>query len=122
MNFTHTMIKTNNLDAAVKFYCDVMDMKIAAQKSIGDIRLCFLSNSENSLQLELMETNEDLKNEKPMHLGFAVESMDEFAKKINNLGYKFSKEPFDITGHGSNVAFLYDNDGYEIEVVEKVVW
>lgn len=122
MNFNHVMIKTNNLDKAAKFYCDVMDMKIAVQKSIENTRLWFLSNSDNSLQLELMETNENLNCNKPMHLGFSVKSMDEFSKKINNLGYKFSKEPFDITGHGSNVAFLYDNDGYEIEVVEKVVW
>ena len=122
MNFNHVMIKTNNLDKAAKFYCDVMDMKIVVQKSIENTRLWFLSNSDNSLQLELMETNENLNFNKPMHLGFSVKSMDEFSKKINNLGYKFSKEPFDITGQGSNVAFLYDNDGYEIEVVEKVVW
>lgn len=122
MNFTHVMIKTNNIDKAAKFYVDVMDMDIVSKKTIGEMKLCFLKDKSNGLQLELMESSIDKSSEKPMHLGFVVESMDEFSKKIKEYGYQFLKEPFDITGRGSNVAFILDEDGYEIEVIEKVVW
>lgn len=122
MNFTHVMIKTNNIDKAAKFYIDIMDMDIVSKKTIGEMNLCFLKDKSNGLQLELMESSTDKCCEKPMHLGFVVESMEEFSKKIQKFGYKFSKEPFDITGHGSNVAFILDEDGYEIEIIEKVVW
>ncbi len=125
MNFTHTMIKTKNINKAIDFYTRIMDMKIVNQKEIGKTKLCFLAN-DNGFQLELME-DEKLsirhENKSTIHLGFVIdETMDEFSKKIKAYGYDFSKNPFDITGKGSNIAFMLDEDGYEIEIIEKVVW
>ena len=31
-------------------------------------------------------------------------------------------EPFDLNGKGTKIAFIKDPDGYEIELIEKVVW
>ena len=51
-----------------------------------------------------------------------IDSMNEFTRKLNSLGYSYLYEPFDLTGKGSMIAFIKDPDGYEIELIEKVNW
>ena len=55
-------------------------------------------------------------------MSFSVDSFDKFNEKMISLGYKYMYEPFDLNGKGSKIAFVKDPDGYEIELIEKVVW
>ena len=43
-------------------------------------------------------------------------------EKLHSLGYEYLYEPFDLNGKGTKIAFIQDPDGYEIELIEKVVW
>ena len=127
MKFLHSMIRVKNIDASLKFYTEVFNMKVDEKRRLEDCWLYFLSDEDNTCQIELTY-NDETPNEGYNvgngfgHFAFGVESFSSFSKKMEQLGYKYLYEPFDLTGKGSKIAFVKDPDGYEIELIEKVVW
>ena len=127
MKLLHTMIRVKNIDESLKFYTELLNMKLDHKKRLEDCWLYFLNDEEESTQLELTYNDETPKEGYNLgngfwHLAFSVKSFDEFTEKMNSLGYKYLYEPFDLNGKGSKIAFVKDPDGYEIELIEKVVW
>ena len=127
MKFLHTMIRVRNIDNSLKFYTEVFNMKLDDKKRLDDCELYFLSDENNTCQIELTYNDETPSEGYDIgtgfgHFAFAVESLEDFSKKIEKLGYKYLYEPFDLTGKGSKIAFIKDPDGYEIELIEKVLW
>ena len=127
MKFLHSMIRVRDIDASLKFYTEVFNMKIEKKRRLEDCWLYFLSDENNTCQIELTHNDETPENGYEIgngfgHFAFSVDSMEEFTQKIKKNGYEYLYEPFDLTGNGSNIAFIKDPDGYEIELIEKVVW
>lgn len=127
MKLLHTMIRVKNIDESLKFYTELLNMKLDHKKRLEDCWLYFLNDEEESTQLELTYNDETPKEGYNLgngfgHLAFSVKSFGEFTEKMNSLGYKYLYEPFDLNGKGSKIAFVKDPDGYEIELIEKVVW
>lgn len=127
MKLLHSMIRVKNIDASLKFYTELLNMTVVEKRRLEDCWLYFLSDEENTCQIELTDNDEiqaegyDIGNGFG-HFAFSVENMDKFSEKLNKLGYKYLYEPFDLTGKGSKIAFIKDPDGYEIELIEKVEW
>lgn len=127
MKFLHSMIRVKDIDASLKFYTEVLEMKLVEKKRLEDCSLYFLSDSDNTCQIELTYNDETPKQGYTLgsgfgHFAFQVNSLDDFTKKINRLNYEYLYDPFDLTGKGSKIAFIKDPDGYEIELIEKVEW
>lgn len=127
MKFLHSMIRVKDIDASLKFYTELLNMKLVDKKRLEDCTLYFLSDEENTCQIELTHNDETPENgyktgENFGHFGFACDSLNEFTKKLHSLGYEYLYEPFDLNGKGSKIAFVKDPDGNEIELIEKVVW
>ena len=127
MKFLHSMIRVKDINASMKFYTEVMNMKLNKKKRLEDCELYFLDDEEGVSQIELTYNDETpqegYKNGNAFgHFAFSVKSLDEFTKKIQNLGYEYLYEPFDLNGKGTKIAFIKDPDGNEIELIEKVVW
>ena len=127
MKLLHTMIRVKNAQESIKFYTELLNMKFDHQKRLDYCTLYFLDDEEGNVQLELTENDETPENGYNLgsgfgHLAFSVTSLDEFTKKLNDLGYKYLYEPFDLNGKGTKIAFVKDPDGYEIELIEKVIW
>ena len=126
MKFLHSMIRVKILEESLKFYEQLLGMKLVRTKRLEDCALYFLED-ENGGQIELTyndDTPQDgyINGNAFGHFAFAVESFDEFTKRLYSLGYKYLYEPFDLDGKGSIIAFVNDPDGNEIELVQKVVW
>ncbi len=127
MKLLHTMIRVKNAQESIKFYTELLNMKFDHQKRLDDCTLYFLNDEDGNVQLELTENDETPENGYNIgsgfgHLAFSVKSLDEFTKKLNDLGYEYLYEPFDLNGKGTKIAFVKDPDGYEIELIEKVIW
>ncbi len=127
MKFLHTMVRVKDIEKSLAFYTDVLNMKLDHKKRLEDCWLYFLTDEENTCQIELTYNDETPENGYELgsgfgHFAFSVESLDEFTEKINKLGYSYLYPPFDLNGKGSKIAFINDPDGYEIELIEKVNW
>ena len=127
MKFLHTMIRVKNIEESLKFYKEVLDMEFEHEKRLEDCTLFFLSDKEKTCQLELTYIDEIAEGGYEIgsgfgHFAFSVDSLDEFSAKISKLGYEYLYPPFDLNGKGTKIAFIKDPDGYEIELIEKVVW
>ena len=127
MKFLHTMVRVKDIEKSLAFYTDVLNMKLDHKKRLEDCWLYFLTDEENTCQIELTYNDETPDGGYELgsgfgHFAFSVDSLDEFTDKINKLGYSYLYPPFDLNGKGSKIAFINDPDGYEIELIENVNW
>ena len=127
MRFLHTMIRVKDADKSVKFYTELLNMKLDKKKRLDDCWLYFLTDEDGVCQIELTHNDDTPQDGYQLgtgfgHFAFSVKSLDEFTEKLHRLGYEYLYEPFDLNGKGTKIAFIKDPDGYEIELIEKVVW
>ncbi|MBR1617510.1 VOC family protein [bacterium] len=127
MKLLHTMVRVLDIEKSLDFYTKLFDMKIKEKRRLEDCWLYFLRDEQSGYEIELTYNDEAPKQGYDLgngfgHFAFGVDDMNEFTKKMKSYGYEYLYEPFDLTGKGSNIAFLKDPDGYEIEIIEKVNW
>ena len=123
MKFLHTMIRVKDLQKSLDFYQNLLNMTFVKKKKLDDCELYFLEDEENTAQIELTFNDDTPENGYTNgnafgHFAFSVDSLDEFTKKMNELGYEYLWEPFEIFT-GTKIAFVKDPDGNEIELIEK---
>ena len=121
------MIRVKDIEASLKFYTELLNMTLVEKRRLEDCWLYFLSDEDNTCQIELTFNDKTPKDGYNIgngfgHFAFSVENMDKFSEKMNKLGYEYLYEPFDLNGKGTKIAFIQDPDGYEVELIEKVVW
>ncbi len=125
MRILHTMIRVGDLDKSIKFYVDVLGMKLIRKHDYesGRFTLAFVGYGEekNSTVIELTH-NWDIKEYNLGngfgHLAIAVDDVYAACDKIRAAGGKITREPGPMK-HGSTIlAFVEDPDGYKIELLE----
>ncbi|YAI82942.1 MAG: lactoylglutathione lyase [cyanobacterium endosymbiont of Rhopalodia sterrenbergii] len=125
MRILHTMLRVNNLDESLKFYCDILGMKLLRRKDYpsGKFTLAFVGygdESENTV-IELTYNwgvdSYDLGNAYG-HIALGVNDIYKTCEKIRELGGNITREPGPMK-HGSTViAFVEDPTGYKIELIQ----
>jgi lactoylglutathione lyase len=125
MRILHTMIRVNNLDESLKFYCDVLGMKLLRKKDYdsGRFTLAFVgygAESEGAV-LELTynwDTHQyDLGNAFG-HVALGVEDIYKTCAELKSRGAKIVREPGPMKHGGSEIAFIEDPNGYKIELID----
>ena len=124
MKFLHTMIRVKDIKKSLEFYTKLFDLELANEKRLDDCNLYFLSDKEGYTQIELTYNDETPEGGYEVgtgfgHFAFQTNSMSEFTKKLNDLGYEYLYEPYKLSAVGSTIAFVKDPDGYEIELIER---
>ncbi|GAA0202440.1 lactoylglutathione lyase [Kangiella japonica] len=125
MRLLHTMLRVGNLDESIKFYRDIMGMKLLRQHDYesGRFTLAFLGYGEekDNTVLELThnwDTDSYEKGEGFGHIAIAVDDVYAACEKIRDAGGTIVREPGPMK-HGTTVlAFVEDPDGYKIELLE----
>lgn len=121
MKFLHAMIRVRDLEKSLDFYQKLLGLKLTRTLRLDDATLYYLANKEGEPEIELThndEVSDDYEvGEAFGHFAFETDSMEEFSKKMSELGYKYVYEPFELKG--MNIAFLNDPDGNAIEIIEK---
>jgi lactoylglutathione lyase len=117
----HTRYRVNELEPTVKFYKDVLGLlETRRSKSPRGSELVFLKAPDSDELIEIccfpasgsVQVPPDL-----THLGFEVQSLEEFGKHLASLGIKYSDGPTMRPG-GGGFAFIDAPEGYEIELIE----
>lgn len=126
MRLLHTMLRVGNLEASLKFYCELLGMKLLRQKDYpgGKFTLAFVGYGDESdhTVLELTHNWEveqyELGNAYG-HIALGVDDIYSTCEEIKARGGKVVREPGPMK-HGSTViAFVEDPDGYKVELIQE---
>lgn len=124
MKYLHTMLRVGDLDKSIRFYTELLGMKLLRKKDFPDDKftLAFLgygSEKENTV-LELThnwDTDSYQLGDAYGHIAIGVEDVYATCEDIRARGGKVVREPGPMM-HGTTVlAFVEDPDGYKIELL-----
>ncbi|NEO39056.1 MAG: lactoylglutathione lyase [Moorea sp. SIOASIH] len=126
MRMLHTMLRVGNLEESIKFYCDVLGMKLLRQKDFpgGEFTLAFVGygdESDNTVIELTYNWGVDQYNigDAFGHIALGVDDIYQTCDQIKSLGGKVVREPGPMK-HGSTViAFVEDPSGYKIELIQR---
>ena len=124
MRLLHTMIRVGDLDRSIRFYTDVLGMKLLRHKEYpdGKFTLAFLGygDERNNTVLELTYNwgveNYNIGNAFG-HLAIEVDDVYRAAERIREMGGEIIREPGPMNAGTTIIAFVKDPDGYEIELL-----
>jgi len=119
-HFNHTTIYVTDLARGTEFYTKVMMLE-PIPEPFHDNRHSWFKMGDHSELHVVSGAKEDIPHDVNIHLAFAVSSLPDFMKHLDQLGVKygnFAGEPNKIAIRPDQVnqIYLQDPDGYWIEV------
>ncbi len=129
MIFTHTSIRTSNIDKSIDFYTRLMGLKLLSRREIPQndaeiaflrdpdgrgarLELTFFRKQKNFVQAEYEERVFD-------HIAFEIKDMEETLSTMRKSKVTISDEPYKLGPTGPVIAFIEDPDGTLIELIER---
>ena len=126
MRILHSMIRVNDLEESIKFYTEVLGMKLLREKEYpeGKFSLAFLGygNETKNTVIELTynwDTNDYEHGNAFGHIAIEVDDIYKVCREIKNKGIKVIRDPGPMMGSRLLLAFIEDPNGYKIELIEK---
>ncbi|MDH5472531.1 MAG: lactoylglutathione lyase [Gammaproteobacteria bacterium] len=124
MRLLHTMLRVGNLETSIKFYTEVLDMKLIRQKDYpdGKFTLAFVGygNESDNTVIELTHNWEtdhyDIGNGYG-HIAIEVDDVYEAVEKIKQRNGKIIRDAGPMNAGTTIIAFVEDPDGYPIELL-----
>jgi len=125
MRLMHTMIRVNDLDESLKFYCDKLGMKLLRRNDYpgGEFTLAFIGYGgiRDTSVIEL--TYNWSKHQYQLgdafgHLAIGVDDVYRVCQELRAKGVKVVREPGPMAHGKSVIAFIEDPNGYRVELVE----
>jgi lactoylglutathione lyase len=120
MRYLHTMVRVNDLDASLDFYCNKLGLVEQRRHDVpaGRFTLVFLGAPENpDVHVELTHNwdPEELKGGRNFgHLAYEVEDIYAACQRLKDMGVVINRPPRD--GH---MAFVRSPDGISIELLQR---
>ena len=124
MRLLHTMLRVGNLETSIKFYTEVLDMKLIRQRDYPDGRftLAFVGygNESDNTVIELTHNwdtdHYDIGNGYG-HIAIEVDDVYKAVEKIKQRNGKIIREAGPMNAGTTIIAFVEDPDGYPIELL-----
>ena len=125
MRILHTMLRVGNLDRSVKFYTDVLGMKLlrTTDRPEQKYSLAFVGydKEDRSAVIELTYNYGVDKYELGGaygHIAIEMSDVKTMCDKVRTKGGKVTREPGPVKGGTTVIAFVEDPDGYKIEFIQ----
>lgn len=122
----HTMLRVSDLQRSIRFYTEVMGMKLLRMLEQNDdsYTLAFLGYGEETETCVLELTYNHGVSEYDMgnaygHIAIGVQNIVQSVAEIKKLGGEFSLDATPLKGSDEVIAFVTDPDGYQIELIER---
>jgi lactoylglutathione lyase len=125
MRILHTMLRVNDLDQTLRFYCDVLGMTLQSKRDFpaGEFTLAFVGYpGAGGHQLEFTYNygkHDYVLGDAFGHVALGVDDIHATVERLRAAGAKITREPGPMK-HGTTViAFVEDPNGYKIELIEE---
>ena len=125
MRILHTMLRVGNMERSVKFYTEVLGMKLlrTTDRPEQKYSLAFVGydDEKRTAVLELTYNYGVDRYELGSafgHVAIAVPNVAAACDRVRKSGGKVTREPGPVKGGTSVIAFVEDPDGYKLEFIE----
>jgi lactoylglutathione lyase len=126
MRLLHTMLRVNNLDESLNFYCDKLGMKLLRKNDFpgGEFTLAFVGygDEKETAVIELTWNWGTSKYEIGTAYGHVALGVDDIYKTCADLkqkGVNVVREPGPMKHGTTAIAFIEDPNGYKIELIQQ---
>ncbi|MGH8698159.1 MAG: lactoylglutathione lyase [Burkholderiales bacterium] len=126
MRILHTMLRVGDLDRSVRFYTEVLGMKLLRTTDRPDQKysLAFVGydDEDKTAVLELTYNHGVDRYELGTaygHVALAVPDAARACAEVKKRGGKVTREAGPVKGGTTVIAFVADPDGYKIELIER---
>lgn len=126
MQLLHTMIRVNDLDQSLRFYCDALGMKLLRKHDFpgGRFTLAFVGYGEEAgnTVIELTHNWDTHEYEVGTGFGHLAIGVPDIYRKCDELrakGVKVVREPGPMQHGSTEIAFIEDPNGYRIELIQR---
>ena len=125
MQFLHTMIRVNDLDESLRFYCDALGMKLLRKQDYpgGEFTLAFVGygDEKDNTVIELTHnwgTSSYDQGSAFGHLAIGVDDIYQACDELKGRGVNVVREPGPMAHGGAVIAFIQDPNGYKVELID----
>jgi lactoylglutathione lyase len=126
MRILHTMLRVGDLQRSVKFYTEVLGMKLlrTTDRPEQKYSLAFVGYGaeESSAVLELTYNYGVARYDLGSafgHIALELGDVGKACERVRAMGGKVTREPGPVKGGTTVIAFVEDPDGYKIEFIER---
>jgi lactoylglutathione lyase len=126
MKLLHTMLRVGDLQRSVRFYTEVLGMKLlrTTDRPEQKYSLAFVGyDSEDRASVLELTYNYGVERYEMGgafgHIAIGVPDVKGACDKVRQNGGKVTREPGPVKGGSSVIAFVEDPDGYKIEFIER---
>ncbi len=125
MRLLHTMIRVNDLEESLRFYCDRLGMQLLRKQDYpsGRFTLAFVGYGDEATHSVIELTynwdthHYDIGNGFG-HIAIGVPDIYATCEELRAKGVKIVREPGPMKHGGSEIAFIEDPNGYRIELIQ----
>ena len=126
MRILHTMIRVGDLDRSIKFYTEVLGMKLLRRKDYpdGEFTLAFIGYGDEADNTVIELTYNWGQDRYDLGTGFGhialeVDDVYRATDEIRSLGGKIIRDAGPMNAGTTIISFVEDPDGYQIELIGK---
>jgi len=126
MRILHTMLRVGDLDRSIRFYTEVLGMKLLRQKDYPDGRftLAFIGYGDESTNtvIELTfnwDTDSYELGTGYGHIALEVDDVYKATEEISKRGGKVLRDAGPMNAGTTIISFIEDPDGYPVELIGK---
>lgn len=126
MRILHTMLRVSDLEASLRFYCDVLGMQLLRRQDYpgGEFTLAFVGFGQESEQTVIELTYNWGRTEYDLgdgfgHIALGVDDIYTTCEQIKAKGGRVVREPGAMKHGATVIAFVEDPTGYKIELIQQ---
>jgi lactoylglutathione lyase len=126
MRILHTMLRVGDLDRSIRFYTEVLGMKLLRQKDYPDGRftLAFIGYGDESANTVIELTHNWDTDSYDLgtgygHIALEVDDVYKATEEISRRGGKVLRDAGPMNAGTTIISFIEDPDGYPVELIGK---